>query len=57
MGSGEPRHAFPELYSRGQRVIGLGMEAASPGGASRLVRRAGTRAAWCALSLEQERAR
>jgi mycothiol synthase len=35
------RHCFGELYARGQRVVGLGVDAENPTGATRLYERAG----------------
>ena len=39
-------HAFGELYARGQRRVGLGVDAENTTGAVRLYERAGMRAAW-----------
>lgn len=39
------RHAFRELYRRGARRVGLGVDAANPTGATRLYERAGMRVA------------
>jgi mycothiol synthase len=40
------RHSLRELYARGARKVGLGVDAESPTGATRLYERAGMRAAW-----------
>ena len=48
------RHCFVELYGRGQRVIGLGVDAENPTGATRLYERAGMRVVWSAALFEKE---
>jgi mycothiol synthase len=48
------RHAFGELYSRGQHVIGLAVDAENPTGATRLYERAGMRIIWNAVMFEKE---
>jgi mycothiol synthase len=40
------RHSLRELYARGARKVGLGVDAESPTGATRLYERAGMRVAW-----------
>lgn len=47
------RHAFVELYGRGQPVIGLGVDAENPTGATRLYERAGMHVAWGAILMEK----
>jgi GNAT superfamily N-acetyltransferase len=47
-------HAFGELYGRGQRRIGLGVDAQNPTGATRLYQRAGMKVAWSATFFEKE---
>jgi mycothiol synthase len=47
------RHAFAELYGRGEQVIGLGVDAENPTGATRLYERAGMRVAWSAALYEK----
>lgn len=47
------RHAFVELYGRGQPVVGLGVDAENPTGATRLYERAGMHVAWAAVLLEK----
>jgi ribosomal protein S18 acetylase RimI-like enzyme len=47
-------HAFGELYARGQRRIGLGVDAENTTGAVRLYERAGMRAAWQADIYERK---
>jgi mycothiol synthase len=47
-------HAFGELYRRGQRRIGLGVDAQNPTGATRLYERAGMKVAWSATFFEKE---
>jgi mycothiol synthase len=47
-------HAFGELYARGQRRIGLGVDAENTTGAVRLYERAGMRAAWQADTYERQ---
>ena len=42
------RHSFRELYARGARRIGLGVDAENPTGATRLYERVGMRVAWAA---------
>lgn len=46
-------HCFGELYGRGQRVIGLGVDAENPTGATRLYERAGMHVAWSAALFEK----
>jgi hypothetical protein len=43
-----------ELYGRGQRVIGLGVDAENPTGATRLYERAGMRIVGSAALFEKE---
>ena len=40
------RHAFGELYRRGARRVGLGVDAENPTGATRLYERVGMRVAY-----------
>ena len=47
------RHAFVELYTRGQSRIGLGVDAENPTGATRLYERAGMHVAWASILLEK----
>ena len=47
-------HAFGALYARGQRRIGLGVDAENTTGAVRLYERAGMRAAWQADIYERK---
>lgn len=47
-------HCFRELYSRGQRRIGLGVDTENPTGATRLYERAGMRVAFSAVFFEKE---
>jgi mycothiol synthase len=47
-------HAFGELYRRGQRRIGLGVDAQNPTGATRLYERVGMKVAWSAAMFEKE---
>jgi mycothiol synthase len=46
-------HAFAELYRRGHKVVGLGVDADNPTGATRLYERAGMRVAWGAALFEK----
>jgi ribosomal protein S18 acetylase RimI-like enzyme len=46
--------AFAELYRRGVRTVGLGVDAANPTGATRLYERAGMRVAWQAATYEKQ---
>jgi len=46
-------HAFGELYRRGDRRIGLGVDASNPTGATRLYERVGMRVAWQADTYEK----
>jgi mycothiol synthase len=48
------QHSFGELYRRGQHVIGLGVDAQNPTGATRLYERAGMKVAWSATFFEKE---
>lgn len=48
------QHAFGELYRRGQRRIGLGVDAENPTGATRLYERAGMKVSWSAVTFEKE---
>jgi mycothiol synthase len=48
------RHAFSELYRRGEQVIGLGVDAENPTGATRLYERAGMHVAWSAALYEKQ---
>lgn len=47
-------HAFGELYARGQRRIGLGVDAENTTGAVRLYERAGMHAAWQSDTYERK---
>jgi mycothiol synthase len=47
------RHGFAELYRRGEHVIGLGVDAENPTGATRLYERAGMHVAWSAALYEK----
>jgi mycothiol synthase len=47
-------HAFGELYARGQRRIGLGVDAENTTGAVRLYERAGMRVAWQSDTYERQ---
>ena len=46
--------AFAEFYRRGERRIGLGVDAESPTGATRVYERAGMRTLWHAIVYEKE---
>ncbi len=46
--------AFAELYRRGERKVGLGVDAESPTGATRVYERAGMRTLWHAIVYEKE---
>jgi mycothiol synthase len=46
-------HGFGELYRRGERRIGLGVDASNPTGATRLYERVGMRVAWQADTYEK----
>ena len=46
--------AFAEFFRRGERKVGLGVDAESPTGATRLYERAGMRTLWHALVWEKE---
>ena len=46
--------AFAELYRRGERRVGLGVDAESPTGATRVYERAGMRTLWHAIVYEKE---
>ena len=46
--------AFAELFRRGERRVGLGVDAESPTGATRLYERAGMRTLWHAVVYEKE---
>jgi mycothiol synthase len=46
--------AFAELFRRGERRIGLGVDAESPTGATRVYERAGMRTLWHAIVYEKE---
>ena len=48
------RHAFGEFYRRGKRQVGLGVDAESPTGATRLYERAGMRVAARYATFEKE---
>lgn len=48
------RHCFLELYGRGKRVIGLGVDAENPTGATRLYERAGMHVVWRGALFEKE---
>jgi GNAT superfamily N-acetyltransferase len=48
------QHAFGEFYRRGQRRIGLGVDAQNPTGATRLYERAGMHVAYAAIAFEKE---
>jgi len=47
------RHVFGEFYRRGERQIGLGVDAANPTGATQLYKRAGMQAVWEAVVFEK----
>jgi mycothiol synthase len=47
------RHCFAELEARGQKTIGLGVDAENPTGATRLYERAGMHVAWGAALFEK----
>jgi ribosomal protein S18 acetylase RimI-like enzyme len=46
-------HAFAELRGRGQNIVGLGVDADNPTGATRLYERAGMSIAWSAALFEK----
>jgi len=46
--------AFAEFYRRGERRVGLGVDAESPTGATRVYERAGMRTLWHAIVYEKE---
>jgi mycothiol synthase len=48
------QHAFGEFYRRGQRRVGLGVDAQNPSGATRLYERAGMHVAYEAAAFEKE---
>ena len=48
------RHAFGEFYRRGQRRVGLGVDAENPTGATRLYERAGMHVAYEAAAFKKE---
>ena len=48
------RHAFGEFYRRGERKIGLGVDASNPTGATHLYERAGMHVAWNAVFFEKD---
>lgn len=48
------RHAFREFYRRGQRRVGLGVDAQNPTGATRLYERAGMHIAYEAVAFRKE---
>ena len=48
------RHAFGEFYRRGQRRVGLGVDAQNPSGATRLYERAGMHVAYEAVAFKKE---
>jgi len=48
------RHAFGEFYRRGERTIGLGVDASNPTGATHLYERAGMHVAWNAVIFEKD---
>jgi mycothiol synthase len=48
------RHCFTELYARGQRVVGLGVDAENPTGATRLYERAGMHVVWSSALFEKQ---
>jgi ribosomal protein S18 acetylase RimI-like enzyme len=48
------RTAFAEFWRRGERRVGLGVDAESPTGATRLYERAGMRTLWHAVVWEKE---
>ena len=48
------RHAFGEFYRRGQRRVGLGVDAQNPSGATRLYERAGMRVTYEAVAFKKE---
>jgi mycothiol synthase len=54
LGLGLLRHAFAEFYRRGQPRVGLGVDAQSPSGATRLYERAGMHVTYEAVAFEKE---
>ena len=46
--------AFAEFWRRGERRVGLGVDAESPTGATRVYERAGMRTLWHAIVYEKE---
>jgi len=48
------QHAFGEFYRRGQRRVGLGVDAQNPSGATRLYERAGMHVAYEAAAFKKE---
>lgn len=54
LGSALLRHAFGEFYRRGKRQVGLGVDAASPTGATRLYEQAGMRVSAQYATFEKE---
>jgi ribosomal protein S18 acetylase RimI-like enzyme len=48
------QEAFRRFYERGERVVGLGVDAENPTGATRLYERAGMSVAWQATVYEKE---
>ncbi len=48
------RHAFAEYYRRGQRRVGLGVDAENPSGATRLYERAGMHVTYEAVAFKKE---
>jgi mycothiol synthase len=48
------RHAFAEFYGRGQRRVGLGVDAQNPTGATRLYERAGMHTTYEAVAFKKE---
>jgi hypothetical protein len=47
-------HCFRELYTRGKRVVALGVDAQNPTGATRLYESAGMHVAYSAVFFEKE---
>jgi len=48
------RHTFGQFSRRGERTIGLGVDASHPSGATHLYERAGMRVAWNAVIFEKD---
>lgn len=54
LGLGLLHHAFAEFYRRGERRVGLGVDASNPTGATQLYERAGMHVAWSAVFFEKQ---